>query len=80
MYHQHRYRDNIVNAYKTTQQVYLGLIVLATILTTGALIGSFRYYQQRTAMTYIFHQQGAALQIYDGGKWPSTTSPKTRIP
>lgn len=68
MNQQHRYRANIVNAYRTTHYVYLSLIGLSTILTTFALIGSFRYYQQRTAMTYIFHPQGAALPIYDAHK------------
>lgn len=65
MYQPHRYRATIVNAYQTTLSVYLVLIGLATVVTTTALFASFRYYRQRTAMTYIFHQQGAALQIYD---------------
>ena len=68
MYQQHRYRANIVNAYRTTHTVFLTLIGLATVLTTVALFSSFRHYRKHTAMTYIFHPQGAALQIYDTDK------------
>jgi hypothetical protein len=68
MYQTHRYRANLVDAFQSSYTVCLTLVGLATVLTTSTLIGSFRYHQQRTAMTYVFHPQGAALQLYDQGQ------------
>lgn len=63
-----QYRNNLLFRHRKTLNFNLGALGLLAFMTIAIVIWSFKKYQRNTAKTYVFHQKGASIEIYDDKK------------
>lgn len=59
------YQNNLLVRHKHTLGISITGLVLLALTVVSSIIWSFSLYRQATQHTYVFHQKGAAVAIYD---------------
>lgn len=70
--------NNLLISHKQTMLVGIGGMGFMALLVVSSIVWSFAHYRKTTQNTYVFHQKGAAIAIYDDGSKPSVTKFNSR--
>ncbi|CCH03553.1 hypothetical protein FAES_pFAES01059 (plasmid) [Fibrella aestuarina BUZ 2] len=59
------YHNNLLIRHKHMLLISTTGLTLLALVVVGSIVWSFGLYRQATQNTYVFHQKGAAVAIYD---------------
>ncbi|MCU0327114.1 MAG: hypothetical protein MUF45_18080 [Spirosomaceae bacterium] len=58
------FKNNLFEAYRLLVGVCIGIVLIATSLTTYILYSSYQNYTQNTKNTFVFSENGASIHIF----------------
>lgn len=67
------YQNNLLIRHKRIMWAGIITLLLLALAVTWSIIWSFGRYRLATQSTYVFHQKGAAIGIYDERSHPAIT-------
>lgn len=68
------HQNNLLIKHKRIMWLSVGSLALLTLILVWSIVWSFGHYRQATQHTYVFHQKGAAIAIYDERTHPPVGS------
>lgn len=61
----HRYKNNLLVAYRTAMTLFLAAFLPVGLFTALTVFVCLHRYQKQSANAYVFHTGGASIQIYE---------------